>query len=261
MSVQTYLERRSREAILRDDEKTSIQTSIQTLKQRLSYSGLQISESFQFGSSTRGTILPRKMDEKSDIDYMIVFSDGGYNPQTYISRLKYFAEKYYSSSEIKQSHPTVVLNLNHISFDLVPAFKRSYDSEYVIPASNKSYMEWMPTSPNAFNAKLTEANKRSNSLLKPTIRLLKYWNACSNHIFSSYELEQMITNRLFYNCYSIRDYFFDSILNLSFDTQTASSKTSKLMAAQNTIRQVLDYERRGELLLAESVIKRIIPEY
>src|SRR5690606_40140815 len=58
---------------------------------------------------SRGTILPRSMDEQSDIDYMVVFSDGSATPQTYLNRLKTFVEKRYGSSEIYQSSPTIVL--------------------------------------------------------------------------------------------------------------------------------------------------------
>jgi len=111
MTVQSYLDNRASSAILSQAEKNSINTSITTLSSRVAlYFYGDISEKFQFGSSTRGTILPRTMDSRSDIDYMIVFKDEDSTPQTYINRLKRFAEKYYSSSEIAQSYPTVVLN-------------------------------------------------------------------------------------------------------------------------------------------------------
>lgn len=53
------------------------------------YFNPSIIEGFKFGSFTRKTILPRSVDEKSDVDYMVVFADGGeYTPQTYLDRLK-----------------------------------------------------------------------------------------------------------------------------------------------------------------------------
>ena len=68
-----------------------------------------------FGSYIRGTILPRKADASSDIDIMVMFlNPNGYKPQTFLNRLKNFAEHYYSTSEIYQSNPTVVLELNHM---------------------------------------------------------------------------------------------------------------------------------------------------
>jgi predicted nucleotidyltransferase len=124
MSVLSYLEKRASEAVLSDVEKQSVNTSVATLATRMSSNfGTSLSEQLRFGSSTRGTILPRSMDGHSDIDYMVEFADSGHTPQTYLDRVKRFAEKYYYSSDIKQSSPTIVLELNHIKFDLVPALK------------------------------------------------------------------------------------------------------------------------------------------
>lgn len=99
MSVITYLQARASSAVLSSVEEASINTSIATIQSRLgSHFGKDVASHFWFGSSTRGTILPRSMDPKSDIDYMIVFADKNYTPQTYLDRLKRFAEKYYASS-------------------------------------------------------------------------------------------------------------------------------------------------------------------
>ena len=98
MSVLTYLNNTSSNLVLSSSEKNSIDTSISTLRSRLNdYFGNQVEEQIKFGSSTRGTILPRKADERSDIDYMIVFdNENNYKPQTFIDRLKRFAEAKYS---------------------------------------------------------------------------------------------------------------------------------------------------------------------
>ena len=91
----SYLDARASNAVLSGEEETSINiVRIQTIKSRLSsYFGTGLSEQFRFGSSTRGTNLPRSMDEDSDIDYMVVFSEAGYTPQTYLDRLKRFARE------------------------------------------------------------------------------------------------------------------------------------------------------------------------
>src|SRR5574337_1188866 len=123
MSVLSFLTDTASSAVLSSTEQSSITTSISTLQTRigLHFASGVIKQHFRFGSSTRGTILPRAMDEHSDIDYMIVFSENNATPQTFLNRLKAFVEKYYASSEIRQSSPTIVLELNHIKFDLVPA--------------------------------------------------------------------------------------------------------------------------------------------
>lgn len=140
MSVLSYLERRASDALL-GNEKESISKSITTLQTRLdAYFTGKLKSHFRFGSSTRGTILPRSMDEHSDIDYMIVFNDDDSVPQTYLDRLKRFAENYYGKSEIYQSSPTIVLELNHIKFDLVPA-KPGWFSGYKIPNNAGGWLD------------------------------------------------------------------------------------------------------------------------
>lgn len=102
MSVNSYLSNCASDLVLSSSEKDSITTSINTLETRLtSYFGSDIEEKFKFGSYTRGTILPRKVDDNSDIDYMIVLDNSNnYKPQTFLDRLKRFAEAKYSTSAI-----------------------------------------------------------------------------------------------------------------------------------------------------------------
>ena len=69
MSVNSYLSSCASNLVLSSTEKDSISTSINTLETRLtSYFGYNIKEKFKFGSYTRGTILPRKVDDNSDVD-------------------------------------------------------------------------------------------------------------------------------------------------------------------------------------------------
>ncbi len=196
MSVNTHLTKIASELVLSSEEDSSISTSIATLTTRMdSYFGTNIKERFQFGSSVRGTILPRKVDSSSDIDFLIVFdtADGKKKPQTYLDRIRQFAELKYSSSEIKQSHPTVVLSLNHISFELVPAVLEY--SSYQIPSPATSYSEWIVTDPIGANQALQTKNKDNNFLVKPLVRLIKYWNAKNGFPFTSYSLEQYIVGQ------------------------------------------------------------------
>lgn len=259
MSVQSHLSSTASSAILTETEKTSIATSVSTLQSRLnSYFGTDVKSHFRFGSSTRGTILPRSMDAHSDIDYMIVFADEESKPQTYVSRLKRFAENYYASSNIAQSHPTVFLSLNHIKFDLVPAIS-SYIEEYRIPAPSSSYQEWIATSPNDFNATLTAANTRCGHYLKPSIRLLKYWNARSGYVFDSYALEKWAAGRYFSYCSTVKDYFFALVEDISLDWNAAQWRKDKLESAKSIIQKTKEYERNDMPATAEQEIKKLIP--
>lgn len=259
MSVLSYLQSRASSAVLSSTENTSINTSITTLKSRLdgyfTVADDGLSTHFRFGSSTRGTILPRVDDAHSDIDYLIVFEKGGYNPQTYLDRLKRFVEKRYSSSDIYQSHPTIVLELNHIKFDLVPALFQ-WGSTYKIPSSTTS---WQDTSPNDFNSTLETANKNNSYLIKPTVRLAKIWNASNGYVFDSYAFEKWIANRFYLFCSNQKDYLFNVFDGLNAN-ETTQWRNDKINRAKQIVASVRDYEKREMPITAEAEIKKLIPE-
>ena len=256
MSVLSYLERRASEAVLSDDEKKSVNTSVSTLETRLgSQFGAGLIEKFRFGSSTRGTILPRSMDGNSDIDYMVVFADSGHTPQTYLDRVKRFAEKYYSSSDIKQSSPTIILELNHIKFDLVPA-QKSYLG-YKIVGSTGS---WQETNPNDFNATLTSKNNAELYKIKPTIRLVKLWNAKNGYVFDSYELEKWIVNLSYWGCINQIQYLFQVFDNLNPYGVATQWRRDRIERAKQIVAKVREYERDDMPYSAEAEVKKLIPE-
>lgn len=256
MSVLGYLEQRATEGVLSGSENESILKSIATLKTRLNSYFNNISGHFQFGSSTRATILPRSMDSHSDIDYMVVFNDRGNNPQAYLDRLRKFVEYYYYNSEIYQSSPTIVLELNHIRFELVPALKVQYSSGYEIPNGTQS---WQMTDPNEFNSKLTNKNTSEKSLIKPTIRMAKFWNAQNGYVYGSYLFERWIVEQEFYQCNNLKEYIFKVFDMLGSSANDAQWRKDKLQRAKNIISRVRELETSGFPVSAEKEIKNLIP--
>lgn len=259
MSVNSHLTDLSSSLVLSSTEESSISTSISTLSSRLnSYFGGDVTSHFQFGSSTRGTILPRKADTESDIDYMVVFntSEGKKKPQTYLDRLKRFAEAKYSSSEIKQSHPTVKLSLNHITFELVPAV---YEYGYQIPSPAASWMEWMSTDPSGANQALQDKNKSENYKIKPLVRLIKYWNATKGHPYASFSLERHIVGKYYWSCSALKDYFYAFWEGFSYTYDTPQYIKDYVDSAKKHAAKAKEYEQNDMPASAEAEIKKIVP--
>lgn len=252
------MEQTASNAVLTVLERSSINNSITTLQTRLKYYfGDEVTTHFQFGSSTRGTILPRSMDSHSDIDYMVVFSDSSLTPQTYLNKLKRFVEFYYQQSEIFQSNPTIVLNLSHIKFELVPAIQTELDKifgNYQIPNKQNS---WMNTTPNSFNASLVSKNTNNLNLIKPTIRLLKYWNAKSDYPFDSFGLEKWLCDQHFVWCYNQKDYFFESINKLNVDFSSPKWIQDEITRAKKIVRETIELEQQNCPVSAELKIKTL----
>lgn len=256
MSVNSYLQNLGSTLVLSSDEKSSITTSISTIKDRLTlYFGDDVIDKVVFGSYTRETILPRKADENSDIDLMVIFKNpNNYKPQSFLNRLKNFAETKYSTSEIYQSSPTIVLELNHIKFELVPAYT-FYTMQYI----PKNSSEWMYTNPNDFNDKLIECNKNNSYKIKPVVRLIKHWNIQNNsRALSSYELESKIANGMTYsymNCTSYTEYLKRSLneLRTYYNAKNIDNAISK-------INEALQNEKDNYPYTALSKIKEVFPE-
>jgi hypothetical protein len=268
MTVNSYLTNLANQAIIRDTEKQNIQRSINTISSRLNqYFGNQLERHFTFGSHTRNTILPRSMDSNSDIDYLIVFRGDNRKPQTYLDQLRRFATYYYQRSEIAQSNPTIVLNLNHIKFELVPAVDE-FLLGLQIPAKASAYEDWISTDPHSFKEQLIDKNRNNNNQIKPLARLVKYWNANNGYPFESYDLENRIVEHHFggwsgflggYLQYQLKDYFFDFMEALEcswFDSQVKKSKVSSI---KSNIALVKQYLATGNEYQAEIQIKRMLP--
>ena len=262
MTINSYLNKLDKFICLNGDERERITKSIAAIKLRLDahfnrkVCNRQIN--FKFGSYDRGTILSHKVDERSDIDYMVVFDDNQYTPKTYLDWLRKFVEKHYPNSVKKQDSPTIKLTMKHITFELIPALENiyayhTYDT-YKIPTSPESGF-WIDTNPKDFKQQLINHSRQHNGKTKPLIRLMKYWNARNGYVFKSYELERMIvTNNIYgimptYNHFglnygmqrpSLQDYFFQSIKNLPLYGGTPDRNT-KVQRAKNIVMEIECY--------------------
>jgi hypothetical protein len=219
-----------------------------------------IQEKFVFGSFDRETILPRKVDENSDIDYMVIFKDGGnFKPQTLLTRLKSFVELYYSKSEIRQSSPTIVLELYHIKFELVPGYKDFWGTIY-IPAPAQNFQDWISTNPKKMKDDLINKNVNSGNIIKPLVRILKYWNVKNGKVYPSYELERHILDKIYFSSKNLKDYFYDTVSSLS-DYNLPDYKKDKVKKLKEYITDVKNHESNNRHNTAEKVLKEMIPDF
>lgn len=262
MSVLSYLEDLAKSLNVAENEKAKIETSVNALRDRLeAFFGNEVLEQVRFGSSTRATMLPRSADPESDVDYLIVFaSDTTYKPETYFAKLRRFAEKYYHQSEIYRSTPTVVLSLQHIGFDLVPAVRRHGFPRpaYYIPTRASRYQEWMETQPLNLNDELAAANRNCNCLLKPAIRLLKYWNAKNGHVYESFSLENALARTSCWFAANLKDVLYRSLDGLPV-WELAAYRRDRVNLLKERLGRVRALEALGFMREAQSEVMMVFP--
>jgi len=263
LSINGELTRLANEYYISNDstEGKSIVSSLGFLTTKLkTHFGSDLKEILEFGSYKRDTILPRKYDDKSDVDLMLIFNHKAINvnPSTYRKHLHDFCDKYYANSTVYKSKPTVVLELVKIKYDLVPAYQsESIWSNSLITYIPQADTQWMTTDPHGFNKTLTDKNSNNSSLIKPLIRLMKAWNAKAGYPIESFALEKEIV-AMGYFCNTLEDYFFYFINNMTKyrDTTTASSKVVSLKENAEKVRQALRSENSSQ---ARTWLAHILP--
>ena len=129
LSINSILEKSASDYYIRygSPEQVKIDKSVETLKIRiLKYFPIDVNSVIEFGSYKRDTILPREFDENSDVDLMVLFnhSERQFSPATYRNYLIDFCKSIYPTSQMYRYKPTVVLDLEHIKYDLVLTFKQ-----------------------------------------------------------------------------------------------------------------------------------------
>ena len=258
MSVLSYLRSLGSALTLSCDERASIATSINTLQARLNAFDTQndIKYHYKFGSYDRGTILPRRYDAHSDVDYMIVFKDPfKAQPQSRLNWIKRFANGKYQRSEIHQDYPTIVLELNHIRFELVPAVEMGSSINLQIPAPHNILLSWIYTNPNQFLDATQQANKRYHSEFKPLVRILKYWNVLNGRPYSSCILEYHLATTWLFGI-NLEDYFYSAVRNLP-----SSNLSEQELAAVNSLKQkvakIKNYHEVNSEGMAEQLVREL----
>lgn len=233
--VNAYLRQLATQSQVDPQERRGIETSIATLTKRLAeeFERGVITKNVVFGSYARNTMLPRWMDQNSDVDFMVVFSDRGLQPQAYLDRLKRFTERRYPRSPRYQDHPTVALDMNHIRVELVPATESSW-AGIQIPAKGTVF-KWIATSPHEFSQNLDRVDQHRKELIRPLIRIAKYWNARAGYVFESYELEQKVVAHSFaWVPETLEAYFYSFMQGLDvsyFDAQWRKDRIASLKQA------------------------------
>lgn len=256
MSVLSYLNNLSSQLVISQQEKTSIAISLNSLRSHLQnwehYN--DIIESFYFGSYQRDTILPRWADPDSDVDFMIVFKNpNNYQPQTFLNWLNSFSEVKYPRSYNKQSFPTIVLELQHIRFELVPAIK---PWGYMIPSKGLYYNRWQNTDPLTLRNRVTTANT-FNSCVRPLIRIMKYWNALNRKPFASFELETKIANHMFWGCGNLEDCLYSFAESLVADFNMPIYKKNIINSFKQKVFVAKQQRLMGLNVQAENTISSI----
>lgn len=254
MLVLSYLERLASRLMMTSNDEAAVKAELSRLGHRLNFAlGETLDEHFQFGSSTRGTSLPSPLTNRAEIDYMVVFRDRLYGPQTYVDCLRDFAHSAYGQSACHERSTTVTVRLDKHQLNLLPATKEGGIYRILGPQGL-----WVEASASDINLSLSERDSRTGFLIKPAIRLAKFWNARNSRVFAPYALEKQIVAHHYQHCFNLEDYLFNIIETLP--QHGASVKDACVQRAKNCVRAVREYQQLGLTGPALSEVQRLFHE-
>ncbi|MEW8057600.1 MAG: hypothetical protein AB2796_20000, partial [Candidatus Thiodiazotropha sp.] len=114
------------------------------------------------------------------------------------------------------------------------------------------------------NQFLINKNQSHYNLIKPLVRIMKYWNAQNRYPYDSYELEQLIVGHGYWFSIlsastQIRDYFFDVVESLQAGLLATKLRQDAVARARRLVDEAKSLERQGYTDSAERVIRRLLP--
>ena len=108
MDIDSYLNKLAKQLYIDNSLRDVINNSVDVLKGKIWAEYRERINSVEvFGSYDRGTDLPQSIDEKSDVDILVIFKSNNVQPATLLKQLYQFADNSYSRSD-------VLLSLIHI---------------------------------------------------------------------------------------------------------------------------------------------------
>lgn len=249
--INTYLTELSKQLCCSKDVTDKIDNSYNYLEGKIFEHFRDRIERVQiFGSYDRGTYLPQSIDPYSDVDVMIIFKTNEFQPDTFLKHLREFADKIYPRSEVIPDHPAITVLLNHIRFELIPAYWEEHTfsaDELKIPAPRNKELKWITTDPLQLKKDLNKKNVRENQMLIPLVKFIKYFNALNGKLFNSFLIEEFAISRS-YPDNELKDYLFEFINDLN---------TKDLSETQIKFVQELKMRRKNLITLD----KGNMPEY
>jgi hypothetical protein len=262
MTVLTYLESLAGDALHLPGEKRKVQDALAKLQRRLSnHFSDQLESHFKFGSSARGTNLPRAYAEEMDIDYLVVFSDRTLAPKTLIRKLVEFARQAYPRNTVFQSSPAVVIEMRDVTFELVPARKTLTGLFHSHEIPNGNATVWVGTNPRGFEEVLVNRNKECHNRLKAAIRLAKMWNVANGYVFSSYQLENFAVNTSYLWDSNLTQYFRRLLMELPERELDAAWRVEKLRRGKRLLTDALRLDANGDVAKAEELLNQLFGVY
>jgi predicted nucleotidyltransferase len=184
---------------LTDNQRDKIKTSHKHLREKILQPLDYISHTFLTGSYKKKTLI----NPANDIDVFVVlngYSKYDITPNAILNKLKKDLKIRYPNTTIKQDKPCIVIDFNHVTFELTPAIEVNnfYEhNSFYIPEMSKNNTWQLVDNPRILEELLTTSNQNLKNRLNPLIKMMKKSKINNNIKTPSFEMEKMAIDSLY----------------------------------------------------------------
>lgn len=184
---------------LTDNQRDKIKTSHKHLREKILQPLNYVSHTFLTGSYKKNTLI----NPANDIDVFVIlkgYTQYDVKPNTILDKLKKDLNIAYLKTLVKQDKPCVVLEFQHVTFELTPAIENYWGghSEFYIPEMSKNNTWQKVENPRVLENSLSQKNQNLNQKLIPLIKMMKKCKVNNKINTPSFEMEKMAINSLHY---------------------------------------------------------------
>lgn len=178
-------------------ERAAIENFLSSIDEALTkFFGFQIERCIPIGEFARETILRHTLDKESTVDCLILFQNDEYIEDFATMKerlLQCLAPIFPTSTEhLKQLR----LPMKYGTIRLIPAIVVDNESGSNLYISSSNNDGWVQSNPLQFDEFINNKNTETSFLLKPIIRLLKYWNVTHGRYFPIETIELFVAHRI-----------------------------------------------------------------
>ncbi len=196
-SLQQYTKELAYAIVPQPLERAAIENFFATVVEALmNHFRFNIERCIPIGEFARETVLRHTIDKKTSIQLMILFQNDEYYENFSLMRqeMEQCISSSFSLSEDEVKHLRIPMKFGAIQ--LVPSIVVDSDLGSNLFISSLKHDKWIQSNPLEFDEKINNKNNETSFLLKPIIRLLKYWNCTHGRYFSTETIELFAANRI-----------------------------------------------------------------
>ncbi|MDH4273531.1 MAG: hypothetical protein OEW08_00685 [Gammaproteobacteria bacterium] len=215
-----------------------------------------------FGSYSRNTLLPRQMDSRTVIDVMVCLNISSKMASDHLNYLQQFVEHVFPNQNFSRTPRSLTLHFSPYPVRLLPAVA-SDAAAYRIPA--RSTAGWLYINPTECMRRLEFADQFNRGMVRPLIRVAKYWNATHDYPFHPFEIEQAIINKGYqysgglFSAPDLFDYVYDFLTHPPTMQETLTWKLQAIRRTQIYLERARRLDAGSRKQAAIKCITKVLP--